>query len=173
MSTVLLHDRLLFYKDNCPYCKIYLSFIESLNTRLKIDKRIEINRSKDVSKTIEKSDSIVAEQRLNNINPGFKVKHTSINGYALSLDCENVLNTSEKTICSKNDLLNLDLIMIKKYREIINHTQNSTSQKDYNESQIAWIRNLRLCDGNYSCIKKSYEKRIVELNSISLGAEAR
>lgn len=38
----VLYSRVLFIRNDCPYCRLYKKFIFRLNQQLKIDKRIDI-----------------------------------------------------------------------------------------------------------------------------------
>jgi len=89
---------------------------------------------------------------------------------AASFDCSKEVNDFERTICNNKDLSLLDESLVAIYSKA---KLASTSPSDLKKDQLNWIKSARGCRTNVDCISNSYNKRLEELNKVSLTSVAK
>lgn len=77
-----------------------------------------------------------------------------------SFDCSKAQRPSEKAVCSDAELARLDIALADDYKVLLKSTDDPEAIKS---SQIAWIRESRLCQSDIDCLKRKYNERIIEI----------
>jgi uncharacterized protein len=84
---------------------------------------------------------------------------------AVSFDCSKATMQSEKLVCNNQTLSKLDDQMFAEYSKVKAMSANPDLIKN---EQITWIKNVRDCGINESCIEDLYNKRISQLVAITV-----
>lgn len=82
--------------------------------------------------------------------------------FSASFDCSKAVGIYENTICSDSQLSKYDedlAFLYKKVREIV------VDKDELKKSQLEWIKSIRKCNDDISCIKLSFEGRFAFLQS--------
>ena len=82
--------------------------------------------------------------------------------WAASFDCHTNKGAAEQTICAYPDLSALDDEMARLYFAVIN-VANRSSARRLKLSQRKWLRNRDACSFNAKCIRRLYNRRILDL----------
>ena len=80
--------------------------------------------------------------------------------YAVSFDCAKAKTFTEKAICQDPELSALDDELSMMYTSAVARTKNSKALK---KQQEKWLKERDACQ-NETCVKKSYQKRIIDLS---------
>ena len=80
---------------------------------------------------------------------------------AASFDCTKASTPLEKTICGNSKLSDLDEKLAEAYKIARANSQDPAKLK---LEQIEWIKEARNCQSDASCIERSYNKRLSELD---------
>jgi uncharacterized protein len=83
------------------------------------------------------------------------------NAYAASFDCAKASTQQEKAVCANPTLSALDDKLAESYRTARTVSQDAEKLK---LEQIDWIKEVRKCQSDASCIERLYTSRLSELN---------
>jgi len=129
-----------------------------------------INQENDKIKDFDSEE----ENAISNINRAKELTENNKNNseieiisspvYTASFDCNKASVISEKVICNSSKLSTLDIELSKIYKEVRMMSSNTAQLK---HEQIQFIKLIRACSDNESCIQENYSKRIFELKKIS------
>ena len=81
--------------------------------------------------------------------------------FAASFDCNKASMPSEKMVCNNPALSKLDDQMFAAYSKAKSESTNPDSLKN---EQISWIKEVRACGNDETCISSLYLKRISQLS---------
>lgn len=82
-----------------------------------------------------------------------------------SFDCNKASTTTERLVCSDDELASLDLQLANAYKNARNSADIAGKKKILNEQKI-WLKAYNLCNDK-DCVKQNLEQRIKDLNQIS------
>ncbi len=117
---------------------------------------------KDLDSEEENSISNInrAKELTENTKNNSEIEKISSPVYTASFDCNKASIPSEKVICNSSKLSTLDIELSKTYKEVRMISSNTEQLK---HEQIQFIKLIRACSDNESCIQENYSKRIFEL----------
>jgi uncharacterized protein len=91
---------------------------------------------------------------------------------AQSFDCRAARTPDEMSICENSDLARLDLQLAIAYRR--DAAALGQEQRDqFQENEVAFLNARRRCGEDHRCIAESYRNRILELQNLTSGGDAR
>jgi uncharacterized protein len=79
--------------------------------------------------------------------------------YAVSYNCQKAKTFVEKSICQDQELSTLDDELSSAYQQAEDSSKNP---KDLKKQQLKWLKERDACQ-TVGCVKKSYQKRIIDL----------
>jgi uncharacterized protein YecT (DUF1311 family) len=122
----------------------------------------ENDKIKDLGSEDENSISNInlAKELTENTKNNSEIEIISSPVYTASFDCNKASIPSEKIICNSSKLSTLDIELSKTYKEVRMISSNTEKLK---HEQIQFIKLIRACSDNESCIQENYSKRIFEL----------
>ena len=82
-----------------------------------------------------------------------------------SFDCNKASTTTERLVCSDDELASLDLQLANAYKNARNSADIAGKKKILNEQKI-WLKAYNLCNDK-DCVKQNLEQRIKDLNQMS------
>lgn len=82
-----------------------------------------------------------------------------------SFDCNKASTTTERLVCSDDELANLDLKLANAYKNARN-LADAAGKKKILEEQKIWLKAYNLCNDK-DCVKQNLEQRIKALNQMS------
>jgi uncharacterized protein len=80
-----------------------------------------------------------------------------------SINCAKAKFPDEKTICRSVELQKQDVRMTTLF-EVSGHLMAMGSRGAMQDQQVEWLSDRHRCKANVNCLRKSYAKRIDELN---------
>lgn len=83
-------------------------------------------------------------------------------GHAASFDCARARSPDEKAICANTALNDKDVKMSVLY-DINKRTLAMGGRGALQDAQQQWLRDRRSCGANRTCLNRSYDKRLAEL----------
>lgn len=84
---------------------------------------------------------------------------------AASFDCRKARTSDEKAICANRDLNDQDVRMDQLYG-ITRHLVPMGGRGAIMDDQRAWLQARKQCGANQACLKRSYDGRIRQLNTV-------
>lgn len=84
---------------------------------------------------------------------------------AASFDCRKARAPDEKAICANRDLNDQDVRMDQLYG-ITRHLVPMGGRGAIMDDQRAWLRDRKTCGANPACLRRSYEVRLRQLNTV-------
>ena len=84
--------------------------------------------------------------------------------FSASFDCEKARTLIEKTICSNQELSNLDDSLMLAYKEA---RKNSETPDDIKHAQRAWLKSKRNLCQTAECLIQVHKERILELQQVT------
>ena len=88
-----------------------------------------------------------------------------------SFDCHKAQSTIEMTICSNDELSNLDAQMGVLYRKVVDSAPQS-NREAIKSDQRTWLRQREQCSSNAPCIEEKLNARIRQLRATALDEQA-
>ncbi|WP_454713769.1 lysozyme inhibitor LprI family protein [Caulobacter segnis] len=84
---------------------------------------------------------------------------------AASFDCRKARTSDEKAICANRDLNDQDVRMDQLYG-ITRHLVPMGGRGAIMDDQRSWLQARKQCGANQACLKRSYDGRIRQLNTV-------
>jgi uncharacterized protein len=84
---------------------------------------------------------------------------------AASFDCRKARTTDEKAICANRDLNDQDVRVDQMYG-VTRHLVPMGGRGAIMDDQRAWLQARKTCGANQACLRRSYDKRLGELNKV-------
>lgn len=84
---------------------------------------------------------------------------------AASFDCRKARTADEKAICANRDLNDQDVRMDQLYG-ITRHLVPMGGRGAIMDDQRDWLQARKRCGGNQTCLARSYDNRIRQLNTV-------
>ena len=84
---------------------------------------------------------------------------------AASFDCRKARTSDEKAICANRDLNDQDVRMDQLYG-ITRHLVPMGGRGAIMDDQRSWLQSRKTCGGNQTCLARSYDQRIRQLNTV-------
>lgn len=86
-------------------------------------------------------------------------------GFAASFDCDRASTEDEYAICQNRDLNDLDVKMVTIF-DIVKSLVMMGQRGALEDDQREWLSDRRRCDDDVRCLRRSYRKRIAELEDV-------
>ena len=84
---------------------------------------------------------------------------------AASFDCRKARTADEKAICANRDLNDQDVRVDQMYG-VTRHLVPMGGRGAIMDDQRAWLQARKTCGSNQACLKRTYDKRLGELNKV-------
>ena len=84
---------------------------------------------------------------------------------AASFDCRKARTADEKAICANRDLNDQDVRVDQMYG-ITRHLVPMGGRDAIMDDQRAWLKARRTCGADQACLRRSYDRRLRELNTV-------
>lgn len=84
---------------------------------------------------------------------------------AASFDCRKARTADEKAICANRDINDQDVRVDQLYG-ITRHLVPMGGRGAIMDDQRAWLQARKQCGANQACLRRSYDKRLGELNTV-------
>ncbi|MBI1214178.1 MAG: hypothetical protein GC190_22165 [Alphaproteobacteria bacterium] len=92
--------------------------------------------------------------------------------YAASFDCDRARTPDEVAICNHRDLNDMDVRMATLF-EIAKSLVLMGERGEIQDDQREWLARRRLCRADVGCLRRSYRRRIEELETVLRGIQSR
>ena len=84
---------------------------------------------------------------------------------AASFDCRKARTADERAICANRDLNDQDVRVDQMYG-ITRRLVPMGGRDAIMDQQRAWLKARKACGGNQACLRRSYDRRLRELNTV-------